>query len=101
MALEPIVVVVPHDLQDLLPLFLAQRKADQAALSLALPLRDFARVRKVAHGMAGAGASYGFGCLSELGDAMVIAARASDNADLLRLKDEFDDFMSRLVVKYQ
>lgn len=101
MTRESIVVTVPRDLQDLIPLFLGQRKADLTALSVALPLRDFERVRKVAHGMAGAGASYGFERLSELGDAMVVAARAADAAALARLNREFDDFMARLVVKYR
>lgn len=100
MALEPIVVNVNQDMADLVPLFLSQRKADQTAMAQALPARDFERLRKIGHAMAGAGASYGFDALSALGDRVVLAARAADVTTLAQLKGELDDYMARLFVKY-
>jgi hypothetical protein len=97
---EPIVITVDRDLQDLMPIFMAQRQADQAAIAAALPLRHFEALRKVGHGMAGAGTSYGFPHISDLGERIVLAARAGDVAVLDALKCEFDDYMRRLVVKY-
>ena len=78
MAVEPIVVHVESGLEDLIPLFLQQRKTDQANLAQSLPARDFERIRRIGHGMAGAGASYGFDFVSELGQRLEIAARAGD-----------------------
>lgn len=100
MPLEPIVVVVDRDLEELLPTFLAQRHADQAVFAIALPARDFAAIRRAAHGMAGAGASYGFDALSTLGQQIVDAAHAADAEKLAALFDQFDDYMARLNVKY-
>lgn len=97
---DPIVVMLDRDLQDLLPLFMARRKADLDALNVALPADDFAAVRRIAHGMTGAGASYGLDRISELGQQLVEAARAGDRGALQRLKQEFDDYMNRLVVKF-
>lgn len=100
MSAEPIVVKVERGLADLIPLFLGQRKADQASLAQALPQRDFETIRRTGHGMAGAGASYGFDFLSELGHRIEVSARASDAAAIALLKLELDDYLARLVVKY-
>lgn len=97
---EPIEVVVDRNLQDLVPLFLAQRKADQAAMVKALAVEDFLALRKVGHGMAGSGSSYGFDALTDLGERIVVAARAVDLPALVKLKLQFDDYMARLVVKF-
>lgn len=99
-AIEPLIVTLSRDMEDLVPIFLAQRKADLAALSAALPAQDFEAIRKVGHGMAGAGASYGFDHVSVLGDQLVLAARARDATALQRLAQEFEEYMARLLVKY-
>ena len=99
-AAEPIVVTVQQDLQDLVPLFLAQRKADQAAIAQALPLRDFEALRRTGHGIAGAGGSYGFDHLTVVGERLIQAARAHDAVAIASLKREFDDYLERLIVKY-
>ena len=100
MALEAIVVNVEKGLEDLIPVFMAQRKADQSAIATALPQRDFEALRKIGHGMEGAGTSYGFERISELGEQLTKAARAGDIAALSAIKSALDDFMSRLVVNY-
>ena len=97
---EPIVITVGRDMEDLVPIFLAQRKTDQAAIAAALPLRNFEALRKTGHGMTGAGSSYGFTQISDLGERLVLAARAGDVATLRLIEAELDDYMTRLVVKY-
>jgi HPt (histidine-containing phosphotransfer) domain-containing protein len=97
---DPIVVVLDRDLEELLPLFMGRRKADQDALGIALAAGDFAAIRKIGHGMTGAGASYGFDHISELGQQLVDAARAGDSNALQQLKQDFDDDMARLIVKF-
>lgn len=97
---EPIVIMVERDLEDLVPIFLAQRRADQATLATASPARDFEAIRKVGHGMVGACASYGFDDLGILGQRIVEAGRAADAVVLDGLKRELDDYMVRLIVKY-
>jgi HPt (histidine-containing phosphotransfer) domain-containing protein len=97
---EPILVTVDRDLEDLVPLFLEQRKADLAALAAALPAHDFEAMRRIGHGMAGAGASYGFDYLSEVGARIVTAAHASDIAGLEQARQALHDYMRRLVVKF-
>jgi HPt (histidine-containing phosphotransfer) domain-containing protein len=98
-AAEPIIVTVDRDLQDLIPLFMAQRQADQAAIADALLSRNFEALRKIGHNMNGAGASYGFERISDLGERLTQAARAGDVAAIDEIKHAFDDYMERLVVK--
>ena len=50
--------------------------------------------------MAGAGASYGFDALTDLGERLVSAARAGDVATLLAIQQAIDDYLARVVVKY-
>lgn len=97
---EPVVVTLSQDLADLVPLFLAQRKADLAALNAALPAADFVAIRRVGHGMAGAGASYGLDRFSVLGEQLVEAARAGNTDAVRQLSREVADYMSRLVINY-
>jgi HPt (histidine-containing phosphotransfer) domain-containing protein len=88
-------------MEALVPLFLAQRKADLAGLGVALPAGDFEAIRRLGHGMAGAGASYGLDHISVLGEQLVVAARAGNAAAIGRLKKELADYMARLQVVYR
>ncbi len=96
-----IVVTLSRDLEDLVPLFLKQRNIDLAALAAALPAGDFQAIRRVGHGMAGAGASYGFDQVSHLGEQLVQAAREADAAAIGRLRSELESYLERLTVQYR
>ena len=100
MAAEPIIITVERDLEDLIPLFMAQRQAEQAAIADALLSRNFEALRKIGHNVNGAGASYGFDRISELGERLNQAARAGDVTAIGEIRQAFDDYMARLVVKY-
>jgi HPt (histidine-containing phosphotransfer) domain-containing protein len=97
---EPIIVTLSRDMVDLVPLFMAQRRKDLTSLAAALTAGDYEAMRRVGHGMAGAGASYGLDHFSELGEQIVAAARASDTTALERLNRELEDYMARLIVNY-
>ena len=53
----PIIVTVDSGIGDLVPLFLEQRRADQADLERAIDTGDLKLVRRAAHAIAGASAS--------------------------------------------
>jgi HPt (histidine-containing phosphotransfer) domain-containing protein len=97
---EPIVVEVESDLEELIPLFLEQRRKDQGVLVQALAAGDFEAMRTVGHGMAGAGSSYGFPEITTMGEAIERAARAHDIADMQKLSAQMSDYMERVIVKY-
>ena len=100
MSNERIVVEVERDLEDLIPLFMEQRRKDRIAISRAVELKDMEALRAIGHGMAGGGRSYGFAVITEIGEAMERAARAHDMVTLSNLQASFSDFMERVSVKY-
>ncbi|MEQ1772727.1 MAG: Hpt domain-containing protein [Burkholderiales bacterium] len=100
MPFDPITVVVERDLKDLMPVFLEQRRKDQAAIAQALQADDFEALRKIGHGMAGGGRSYGFSIITDIGEAMVAAARARDSIELQRLAACLKDYLGSVTVKY-
>lgn len=59
----------------LVPKFLANRKQEIVAIQEALAAQDFEAVRKIAHGMKGAGGSYGFDALTAMAAAIESAAK--------------------------
>ena len=75
---DPIYIATPKGLEDLVPAYLEARRRDAQQAAVMLDHHDFQGVIKIAHNMAGSGASYGFQGLSELGGALEIAARAGD-----------------------
>ena len=75
---DDIRIEVPKGLEDLVPAYLEERRRDATAAASLLAANDFAGVIKIAHNMAGSGASYGFETLSELGASLERAARTGD-----------------------
>lgn len=57
---DALIVHVEADFEPLLPKFMTNRKKEVVMMREALAQQDFETVRKVAHGMKGAGGSYGF-----------------------------------------
>src|SRR4051812_18955255 len=68
---------------DLVPAFLENRRNDAAAILVALECRDFDTVRSLAHGMRGAGGSFGFPPITHIG-ARLEEAAANRHAVLAR-----------------
>jgi histidine phosphotransfer protein HptB len=97
---SPIVIEIDKDMQDLVPLFVKQREIDLGSLDKAIANSDYESVRKVGHSLAGAGSSYGFHRVSEIGEALEIAAKSGTDANILAAFEELKDYMARLIVKY-
>jgi PAS domain S-box-containing protein len=64
---------------DLIPGFLENRRADVISILGALDRGDFATVESLGHGMKGAGGSYGFDAITDVGTGLEQAAMRADN----------------------
>ncbi|MGE0469108.1 MAG: Hpt domain-containing protein [Nitrospira sp.] len=71
-------VHVAASLEPLIPRFLSNRKNEVVRMREALTVQDFETVRTVAHGMKGAGGSYGFDRITEIAAAVEQAAKTGD-----------------------
>ena len=100
MSQEKIVVKVDPDLEDLVPGFLENRKADVDKLREALEKTDFDILTSIGHSIKGVGGGYGFDRMSELGAAIETSAKAGDAENVKEKIEQLDDFLNRVEVEY-
>ena len=76
---DTIVVRANPEFADLIPAFLQNRSEDVSAMLDALDRGDFESVASLGHGMKGAGGSWGFQAITDIGAALELAAESADN----------------------
>jgi HPt (histidine-containing phosphotransfer) domain-containing protein len=94
-------VVVAKDLEDLIPVFLKNRRKEVDTLKVALASADFEQLRQLGHRMKGVGNSYGFGRVSDIGKQIEDGARSGDRAGLEASIAGYADYLSRVEVAYE
>lgn len=93
-------VHVDASFEPLVPKFLVNRKKEVITMREALASQDFESVRTVAHGMKGAGGSYGFDRVSELAAVIEQAAKTRDSSTIERHLPVLDSYLNRITVVY-
>jgi HPt (histidine-containing phosphotransfer) domain-containing protein len=94
-------VVVARDLQDLIPVFMSNRKKELDTLRVALASADFEQLRQLGHRMKGVGNSYGFQHVSVLGKHIEDGARSGDRASLQARIAEYADYLAKVQIEYE
>jgi len=94
-------VKVPRDLEDLIPVFLSNRKKELDTLRVALASADFEQLRQLGHRMKGVGVSYGFDHVSTLGKHIEDGARSGDRASLQARIAEYADYLSKVQIAFE
>lgn len=94
-------VKVAKDLEDLIPVFLSNRKKELDALRVALAAADFEQLRQLGHRMRGVGNSYGFERVTVIGKHIEDGARSGDKASLEAQIDAYRDYLSKVQVAYE
>jgi len=94
------IVRVSKDIEDLIPVFLANRKKELETLRAALAAGDFDQLRQLGHRMRGVGNSYGFERVSTLGKEIEEGARNGDRAALEAHIAAYGDYLSSVRVTY-
>ena len=94
-------VKVAKDLEDLIPVFLGNRKKELESLRAALEAADFEQLRQLGHRMRGVGNSYGFERVSSLGKEIEEAARSRDSASLQARIAAYGEYLSKLKIAYE
>ena len=89
------VVVVDPDIQDLVPKFLENQRANVELVADLVKNSDFESVRRIGHNMKGTGKGYGFEIISSYGASLEQAASRSEADDVqkiaAKLKSYLDD----------
>jgi HPt (histidine-containing phosphotransfer) domain-containing protein len=94
-------VTVAKELADLIPVFMKNRHKELDALRVALAAADFEQLRQLGHRMKGVGNSYGFAHVSTLGKYIEDGARSGDRAALQASIAEYDDYLSKVQIRYE
>jgi len=93
-------VTVAKDLEDLIPVFMSNRKKELDTLRVALAAADFEQLRQLGHRMKGVGNSYGFARVSEIGKDVEDGARSGDRTTLESAIVSYADFLSKVQITY-
>ena len=98
---DPIIVVVDHDLEDLIPGFMRRRHEDLMKLRAAAADHDTETLRVTGHSMKGTAGGYGFEQLSEIGARIEASAKAGDLAAMSGHLDVLEDNLQRVAVRFE
>lgn len=93
-------VRIDRDLEDIVPVFLTNRKKDLLTIRSALAEQDYKTIQTLGHRMKGDGGGYGFDRITEIGGAMELAAERHDHPAVEQHTAELEDFLARLHVEY-
>ena len=94
------IVEVEASLEPLVPKFMANRKKETAAMRGALAAQDLDEVRRISHGMKGAGGSYGFDRITDYAAVIEQAAKSADAAVLERTLPLLEAYLDHIEIRY-
>ena len=97
---DAIIVRANPKFTDLIPGFLENRRHDVVAMLDALDRSDFETVESLGHGMKGAGGSWGFQGVTDIGAALERAAGSADNEASRKCVDELTRYLDRVEIVY-
>jgi HPt (histidine-containing phosphotransfer) domain-containing protein len=98
---DRVIVEVDEDLSDLIPDFLAHKRADIDSVFEAVARRDYAAIGRIAHRIKGEGGSYGFDSMTELGRSLERAAAIRDNGAVTTLARQLLRYLDQVEVVFQ
>ena len=97
---DPVLERANSIIADLTPEFLRNRRQDVITMLGALDRGDFETVESLGHGMKGAGGSYGFQTITDIGAALEQAAKSADNDTSRKWVAELSNYLDRVEVVY-
>ena len=95
------IVYVDPDFADLVPGFLANRRTEIGVIRSSAANGDFREVRRLGHGMKGAGAGYGFAVISDIGAELEAAATSEDLPAIESQLSRLDAYLSTVRVELE
>jgi HPt (histidine-containing phosphotransfer) domain-containing protein len=96
-----IIIHVDPDIADLIPGFLENRHKDIKTIGEAVTQGDFETIRVLGHSMKGAGGSYGFDAITDIGGSLEQAAKGKDAEAIQRSVQELALYLDHVEVVYE
>ncbi|MFO0773414.1 MAG: Hpt domain-containing protein [Nitrospiraceae bacterium] len=98
---QPFAVTIDASFEPLIPKFLTNRRNELQTMTDALKRQDYETVRKVAHGIKGAGGTYGFDALSAVAAGLEQAAKHGDGGAIAAGLDRLTMYLQGVRVEYE
>ena len=98
---DRIIVSIERDLEDIVPVFLNNRRKDLQTIRTALSQHDFETIRILGHRMRGDGGGYGFDAISRIGTIMETAASRGDRFTIEAQTRQLEEFLARVHIEYR
>lgn len=98
---ERIIVHVDPEIADLIPGFLENRRRDTETMDTALQQGDFETIRILGHSMKGAGGSYGFDAVTDIGKSLEQAAKDKDAEGIQGSLHALSEYLGCVEVVYE
>ena len=96
-----IVVQVDHDLEDLIPDYMENRRKDIETMRANLNSGDFEAVMIRGHSMKGSGGGYGFDGITDIGKCIEDAAKEKNVDEINNQVDELASYLDRVSIVYE
>jgi HPt (histidine-containing phosphotransfer) domain-containing protein len=96
--MDAILVRADPKFADLIPGFLQNRRQDVIAMLGALDRGDFETVENLGHGMRGAGGSWGFQAITDIGAGLEQAAESADSDASRKWVGELSRYLDRVEI---
>jgi HPt (histidine-containing phosphotransfer) domain-containing protein len=96
-----IVIHIDPEIADLIPGFLENRQKDIKSIEEALTKDDFETIRFLGHSMKGAGGSYGFDAITDIGRSLEQAAIVQDAGGIKKSLRELFTYLDCIEVIYK
>ncbi len=93
------IVYVDPDIEDLVPLFMENRRNDVELIKQLLLDSNMEEIKRLGHSMKGAGAGYGFEEISSIGKKIEEAAQEEDKNSIEALNERLDLYLKKVVIK--
>jgi HPt (histidine-containing phosphotransfer) domain-containing protein len=97
---DAITIKVDSEVQSIVPEFLENRKKDCMLINNLLEENSFSEIRSLGHRMKGAGGSFGFDDVTEIGEVIENAALAADKETISRSVLKLSNYLERVAVVY-
>jgi PAS domain S-box-containing protein len=93
-------IEIEDDLRDLVPDFLAHKRADIGTLRTAIDQKDYECISQIGHKMKGEGGSFGFDAVTAMGSVLEQAALNKDLTSVNHTLDELAEYLESIDVVY-
>ncbi|GAB6888750.1 hypothetical protein JCM13304A_22490 [Desulfothermus okinawensis JCM 13304] len=98
---EKIVITIDSELEEIVPLFLENRKNDIKVIENSLKEKDFNTIKRLGHSMKGTGGGYGFDRVTEIGAAIEEAAKNQNSSEIQQQIDTLKDYLERIEIIFE